>query len=226
MMSAERPEPPPTGAVHVIDDDAAVVQGIALLLQAAGFETITHDSAAGFLERLGRMGEAGIACVLTDLRMPGLDGFGLLRRLRECGFTSPVIAMTAFGDIATAVRAMKEGADDFIEKPFDDDDLLRAISGVRRSAARQAAADDSAPAASDGTGRGQTINSRVAALPPRERAVLDLIVLGDANKMIAAKLGISQRTVEGHRARLMARLGARSLADLVRLVVGGAAAKS
>jgi len=139
--------------------------------------------------------------------MPGLDGLELLSRLKQGGFRRPVVVMTAHGDVSTAVRAMKAGALDFVEKPFDDGALLAVVEAAlgTSQAAGAAGADDAA--------------ERVAALSPREREVLDLLIAGKPNKQIARDLGLSPRTVEVHRARLMARLGVGSLAEAVRLAV-------
>jgi two-component system response regulator FixJ len=209
--------------VHVLDDDEAVRRGVALLLQSACIPTVTHASGTAFLNALANLNESDIGCVLTDVRMPRLDGVALLERLKAAGFSRPVVVMTAHGDVATAVRAMKAGAVDFIEKPFDDEMLLDVIE-------RAMAIHD----ASHGHDRGRAVlpdglaaahpevveaARRMAELSPREREVLGLLVEGKPNKLIAYELGISQRTAEVHRARLMARLGVRSLAEAVRLAI-------
>ena len=201
-------DPGPAGrAVHVVDDDDAVRRALAMLFRSAGIAVATHPSGSAFLEALPALGEDAVGCVLTDVRMPGLDGLGLLRRLKEGGFRPPVVVMTAHGDVSTAVRAMKAGAADFVEKPFDDEALLAAV-GAALGAARAPAAGVSDDAA-----------ERIAALSPREREVLDQLVAGKPNKHIARDLGLSPRTVEVHRARMMARLGVGSLAEAVRLAV-------
>jgi two-component system response regulator FixJ len=203
-----RPTDPASGGpgrtAHVIDDDEAVRRAVAMLLRSAGIPVETHPSGLAFLAALPALAEEGIGCVLTDVRMPGLDGLELLRRLGERGFRRPVVVMTAHGDVPTAVRAMKAGAVDFVEKPFDDQVLLAAIGAALD--ARQA------PGATEAA-------ARVAALSPREREVLHLLAAGRPNKHIARELGLSPRTVEVHRARLMARLGAGSLAEAVRIAV-------
>jgi two-component system, LuxR family, response regulator FixJ len=194
-------------AVHVIDDDDAVRRALALLFRSAGIPVETHPSGSAFLEALPTLSEDAVGCVLTDVRMPGLDGLELLRRLKQGGFRRPVVVMTAHGDVAMAVRAMKAGAVDFVEKPFDDEALLAATEAALRTphVAGAAGADDAA--------------ERMAALSPREREVLELLIAGKPNKLIARDLGLSPRTVEVHRARLMARLGVGSLAEAVRLAV-------
>lgn len=210
--------PASQGCVHVIDDDEAVRRALALLLRSAGLRVATHASAIDFLDALPALAEDDIACVLTDVRMPGLDGFGLLETLRQSGFPRPVIMMTANGDVPRAVQAMKAGAADFIEKPFDDDTLLATIEDTIASAARASAAGAAAePAGADPAAAAAA--RRIGALSKREREVLELIAAGKPNKVVAHELGLSPRTIEVHRARLMTRLGVRSLAEAVRLAV-------
>ena len=151
----------------------------------------------------------GLGCVLTDVRMPEIDGLALLRRLREQGVHLPVIVMTGQGDIAIAVQAMKAGAIDFLEKPFDDESLIEAVGKAQKQSERlREVAATSAEAA-----------SRLATLTPREREVFDLLVTGLPNKAIANTLGASPRTIEVHRARVFEKLRAHSLPDLVRLLL-------
>ena len=195
--------------VHVIDDDDASRQSLAFLLQTADIEVETYASAAAFLDRLAGVGPS---CIITDVRMPGMSGIDLLRRLKDLKVDAPVIVITGHGDIALAVEAMKIGAADFLEKPFDDEVLLASV----RSALRQHDADEKRHA------ERAEIESRLAALSNRERDVLTGLVAGRANKQIAYELGISPRTVEIYRANLMNKMQAGSLSDLVRmaLVVG------
>lgn len=195
--------------VHVIDDDDASRQSLAFLLQAADLEIETHPSAAAFLDRVAGV---GASCIITDVRMPGISGIDLLRRLKDLKVEAPVIVITGHGDIALAVEAMKIGAADFLEKPFDDEVLLASV----RSALRQHDADEKRNA------ERAEIETRLAALSNRERDVLTGLVAGRANKQIAYELGISPRTVEIYRANLMNKMQAGSLSDLVRmaLVVG------
>lgn len=190
--------------VHVIDDDVAVRMAMEMLLQSAGFGVITYPSGFAFLDAAAALGEEGSGCVVTDVRMPGMNGLQLLHRLKERRFRRPVIVMTAHGDISIAVRAMKAGAVDFVEKPFDDEVILAAIGTALK------------PARVEGPG---TAASLVAELSAREREVLNLLAAGKPNKLIAAELSLSPRTVEAHRARLMSRLGVRSLAEAVRIAV-------
>jgi two-component system, LuxR family, response regulator FixJ len=199
------------GVVHVIDDDADVRQSLAFLLSTAGLAVRVHDSAVAFLKVLPEIKDG---CVVTDVRMPGIDGLELQRRLGELEKRLPVIVMTGHGDVPLAVEAMKAGAVDFIEKPFDDEVMLSAI---RAALARNA--DDR-----ERNARAAAIQERIARLSDRERDVLDRLVAGKANKVIAYELGISPRTVEVYRANVMTKMQADSLSELVRmaLIEGGA----
>jgi two-component system, LuxR family, response regulator FixJ len=195
--------------VHVIDDDEAIRQSLAFLLQAAKLEVKTYSSAMVFLDALP---DTAWSCVITDVRMPGMSGVDLLRRLKELKIAVPVIVITGHGDVALAVEAMKVGAVDFLEKPFDDEVLLASVQSALK---RQ-----------DGETKRHTerleIEGRLASLSNRERDVLGGLVAGRANKQIAFDLGISPRTVEIYRANLMNKMKAGSLSDLVRmaLIVG------
>ena len=201
--------PSEKGIVHVIDDDEALRESLAFLLRTANIEVRTYPSAAAFLDALP---DARASCVITDVRMPGMSGIDLLRRLQELKIGMPVIVITGHGDVPLAVEAMKIGALDFLEKPFDDEVLL---TSVRSALMRQ-----------DGETKRHTeraeIESKLAALSNRERDVLGGLVAGRANKQIAYDLGISPRTVEIYRANLMNKMQAGSLSDLVRmaLIVG------
>jgi len=195
--------------VHVIDDDEAMRQSLAFLLKAAKIKVRTYEGAAAFLAALADV-ERG--CVITDVRMPGMSGLELLRRLRELEVLMPVIVITGHGDVPLAVEAMKGGAADFIEKPFDDEVLLAAV----RSALSVQASDLEQQAAR------AAIADRLASLSVRERQVLEGLVAGNPNKTIAYDLGISPRTVEIYRANVMTKMEASSLSDLVRMaLVGG-----
>ncbi len=191
--------------IHVVDDDPAMRDSLEMLLSASGFTVRSHASAQAFLSE----GLAGVDCVLTDVRMPEIDGLELLRRLRARDLRLPVIVMTGQGDIAIAVRAMKAGAVDFLEKPFSDDALFEAIERAVEQGERLR---EIAATSADAIGR-------LASLTPREREVLDLLVDGLPNKAIANALGASPRTIEVHRARVYEKLRANSLPDLVRLVL-------
>ena len=199
--------------VHVIDDDEASRQSLAFLLQTADIAVQTYGSATAFLDQVT---EAVGGCIITDVRMPGLSGIDLLRRLDDMKIDAPVIVITGHGDVPLAVEAMKNGAVDFLEKPYDDEVLLASV----RAALRQRGADDKRNA------ERAEIERRVAVLSHRERDVLTGLIAGRANKQIAYDLGISPRTVEIYRANLMNKMQAGSLSELVRmaLVAGLAAA--
>jgi two-component system response regulator FixJ len=198
--------PSDKAVVHVIDDDEAMRQSLAFLLGTVGMEVQTYESAVAFLE-VAPMVKAG--CVITDVRMPGLSGVDLLRQLRERKLGIPVIVITGHGDVALAVEAMKIGAMDFLEKPFDDEALLAsvrsALSQLDQDQKRQSERSD--------------IEGRLATLSNRERDVLQGLVAGLANKQIAYDLGISPRTIEIYRANLMTKMQAASLSDLVRMAL-------
>jgi two-component system, LuxR family, response regulator FixJ len=197
---------PANQIVHVIDDDAGVRQSLAFLLSTAGLAVRVHESAVAFLNT-GTGDDGG--CILTDVRMPGIDGLELQRRLRTQGNTTPVIVMTGHGDIALAVEAMKAGAADFIEKPFDDEVLIAAIKlAIGRHQTEQ-----------EKNTKAAEIQTRLALLSERERQVLDGLVAGKPNKIIAYDLGISARTVEIYRANVMSKMQADSLSALVRMVL-------
>jgi two-component system response regulator FixJ len=201
--------PSETAIVHVIDDDEALRDSLTFLLRTADIEVVSHASAVAFLDALPL---TGLTCIITDVRMPGLSGIDLLRRVKELGIEVPVIVITGHGDVPLAVEAMRFGAVDFLEKPFDDEILLQSV----RAALRQQAG-----AAKRQSERAE-IEGRLATLSPRERDVLGGLVAGRANKQIAFELGISPRTVEIYRANLMDKMQAGSLSDLVRmaLIVG------
>ena len=198
--------PAEKSVVHVIDDDEAVREVLAFQLGSAGIDVQTYDSAAGFL-KIAPTVQAG--CIITDVRMPDLSGIDLLRQLRELKVSAPVIVITAHGDIPLAVEAMRLGAIDFLEKPFDDDVLLASV----RSALEKGDRDRTRQA------ERSSIQSRLAALSNRERDVLQGLVAGRANKQIAYDLGISARTIENYRANLMIKMQASSLSDLVRMAL-------
>lgn len=194
--------------VHVIDDDEAVRHALAFLLATAGIPVRVHESGNAFLDTVDDL-QAG--CILTDIRMPGIDGLTLQRKLTELGINLPVIVMTGHGDVPMAVEAMKAGAVDFIEKPFDDAVLLTSIQAALDRYREQ--------------GRRETESAQIAAkangLSMRERQVLEGLVAGLPNKTIAYDLKISPRTVEIHRANVMTKMGAGSLSELVRMALLG-----
>jgi two-component system response regulator FixJ len=194
--------------VHLIDDDEHVRRALAFLLGTAGFAVKVYESASVFLEKF-EQGSNG--CIVSDVRMPGVDGLQLLKKLRKLGARTPVIIMTGHADVALAVEAMKAGAVDFIEKPFPDEMLINAI----RTAL---AMGDSTQAAGDA----EQVRARLATLSQREREVLDGLLAGHPNKTIAYDLGLSPRTVEVHRANVMTKMGASSLSQLIRMTLSAA----
>ena len=194
--------------VHVIDDDEAMRQSLAFLFRTARIHAETYESASAFLSALPQL---KVGCIVTDVRMPGLSGLDLLRRLRELNIGVPVIVITGHGDVPLAVEAMKGGAADFLEKPFDDEALLGAV----RSALSKNATDHERQA------QKSAIKERLASLSNRERDVLQGLVAGNPNKTIAYDLGISPRTVEIYRANVMTKMQAGSLSDLVRMAIVG-----
>ncbi|HEY7753950.1 MAG TPA: response regulator transcription factor [Steroidobacteraceae bacterium] len=199
-----KPEPVPT--VYVVDDDEGVRSALALLLKSMDQPAVTFGSAGEFLEKYDpdRPG-----CALLDVRMPGMSGLELQEELNLRGVVLPVIFITGHGDVPMAVEAMQRGAFDFLQKPFRDDDLAERI--------RRALARDRKLRSQIGE-KGQ-IRARLDRLTPRERQVLKLVTEGKPNKVMAAELGVSQRTVEIHRAHVMRKMGASSLAQLVRMTI-------
>jgi len=191
--------------VHVVDDDAAVRRALVRLLRSEGLEAVTYETAQAVLNAAPSLSSG---CILLDLQMPGMDGLELLARLGELGIELPVIVVTGHGDVPTAVRAMKAGAVDFIEKPIDETQLFAAID---------AALAEKKFAVRDRVVAGAT--ERMVLLSPRERQVLEAIAVGRPSKLIAYDLGISVRTVEVHRAHMLDRLGVRNMAEAIRIAV-------
>jgi two-component system response regulator FixJ len=198
---------PENAVVHIVDDDDAVRESLAFLLDSAGYKYATYSSGSLFLEAVASLPPGG--CVVTDVRMPGVDGLELQRILVDKGITLPIIIMTGHGDIPIAVQALKSGASDFIEKPFNDDVMLAAI--------------EAALAANQKSRQSQSLISETQknydTLTAREKEVLEGLLVGHPNKTIAYDLGMSARTVEVHRARIMQKMQARSLSALVRMIL-------
>jgi FixJ family two-component response regulator len=192
--------------VHIVDDDNGVRTSIRVLMKSVGLPAVTYGSAQEFLAGYNPM-MAG--CVVLDIRMPGMSGMELQEALNERGAVIPVIFVTGHGDVPMAVEAMRHGAFDFLQKPFRDQDL---IDRVQQALARDAETREELKEHS-------RIRARIATLTPREKEVLDLLTVGKANKMMAQDLGLSQRTIEIHRAHVMEKMGARSVAQLVRMVM-------
>ena len=193
--------------VHVIDDDEAMRDSLAFLLDSANLRSAVYESAEQFLALAGGLASG---CILTDVRMPGMGGLELVRRLQAMGASLPVVMMTGHADVPLAVEAMKAGVADFIEKPFDDETMLRAL----RSALDRNRED---------AGHAELLR-RVGSLSGRERQVLEGLIAGRANKVIAQDLGISPRTVEVYRANVMTKMAARSLSELVRMALSAGVA--
>jgi two-component system response regulator FixJ len=192
--------------IHLIDDDEHVRRAVAFLLGTAGLAVRVHESAVKFVEELENL-QPG--CIVSDVRMPGMDGVELLRCLKARDVNMPAIIMTGHADVALAVEAMKAGAVDFIEKPFDDEVLLAAVRNALSQYERAGSVD----------GDVAEIRSRANTLSGREKEVLAGLLKGHANKTIAYDLGLSARTVEVHRANLMTKMGAKSLSELVRMAM-------
>jgi two-component system response regulator FixJ len=192
--------------VHVIDDDDAARDSLSFLLRTAEIEVCTHETAPAFLAAIKTL---SLGCIITDVRMPEMTGIELLRRLRESGNDVPVIVITGHGDIPLAVEAMKFGAADFFEKPYDGEALVAA---VRDALTRQ-------EGAAQKKGQRSVLDERLATLSKRERQVLEGLVAGKPNKVIAFDHNISPRTVEIYRANVMTKMQASSLSDLVRMAL-------
>lgn len=190
--------------IHLVDDDAGIRRSVGFMLKTSGHRVETYESGTDLLKKSGSLDEG---CILLDIRMPGMDGLEVQQALQNKGVNLPVIIMTGHGDVGLAVRAMKAGAVDFIEKPFEKEALLGSIDEGFRRLSRREATDD----------RMRDAEVRLQALTPRERDVLDGLAQGLPNKTIAYDLGISARTVEIHRANLMTKLQVRSLSEALRI---------
>ena len=199
--------------IHVVDDDDAMRDSLVWLLDDGRYEVRTYPSGEDFLERFA---PGTPACIILDIRMPGISGVEVHEHLARLGTVTPVIFVTGHGDVPMAVDAIKRGAFDFIEKPFNEQKLTSII---------ERAIDEDAKNAGISAKQGE-IAARLAKLSPREREVLDLVVAGKMNKTIADVMNISIKTVEAHRSKVMEKMGARSLAELVQAVIkaGGTAA--
>ncbi|PZA13047.1 DNA-binding response regulator [Rhodopseudomonas palustris] len=201
----------PKGTVHVIDDDLAMRESIEFLLSSAGYEVRLYESAQTFLD----LPDVEFGCILSDVRMPGIDGLDLLKRQKAAGSKLPILIMTGHGDVPLAVEAMKLGASDFIEKPFDDDRLI----GLIELALKQAQEGAKSEAVM------QDLAARIQSLSPRERQVMDGLIAGMSNKVIAREFDISPRTIEVYRANVMTKMQASSLSELVRMAMRGGVIK-
>ena len=195
---------PNKGKIYVIDDDEAMRDSLNFLLESAAFSVTLFESAQNFLDVLPGL-EFG--CVVSDVRMPGIDGIEMLKRMKAGQSTFPILIMTGHGDVPLAVEAMKLGAVDFLEKPFEDDRLIGMIEGAIRQAEPTAKTEAVT----------QDIAARVATLSPRERQVMEGLIAGLSNKLIARDYDISPRTIEVYRANVMTKMQAGSLSELVRM---------
>lgn len=193
-----------SGYVYIVDDDEAVRASLLVLFEANGYDSRVFSSAQEFLATAPSLNPG---CLIADIHMPGMDGLEMQQRLVERGFPFPLVIITGHGDVPLAVAAMKAGAVDFIEKPFAADTILNRV--------RMLTSNLGAPRLTDALSA--TATSRLKALSPREREVLEGLLTGLSNKSIGYELGISPRTVEIHRARVMEKMGARSLSELVRM---------
>ena len=200
------------GHVYVIDDDEAMRDSLNFLLDSSGFGVTLFDDAQAFLDVLPGL---AFGCVVSDVRMPGIDGIELLKRMKAQQSPFPILIMTGHGDVPLAVEAMKLGAVDFLEKPFEDDRLTTMIETAIRQA--EPAAKNEAIS--------QDVAARVASLSPRERQVMEGLVAGLSNKLIAREYDISPRTIEVYRANVMTKMQANSLSELVRLAMRAGAIK-
>jgi len=196
----------PDAVVHVIDDDDAARESLEFLLRSANFTVTAYDSGTAFLRALPQI---AFGCIVTDVRMPDLSGIELLRHLKETNTRMPVIVVTGHGDVPIAVEAMKLGALDFFEKPFDGDRMIAAVQSALRDCRADAERD----------AERKELQDRLATLTPRERDVLNGLVAGNPNKVIAFDLGISPRTVEIYRANVMTKMKSASLSELVRMAL-------
>jgi two-component system, LuxR family, response regulator FixJ len=194
------------GKVYVIDDDEAMRDSLDFLLGAADFHVELFESAHKFLDAISTV---DFGCVVSDVRMPGIDGIELLKRLKASRNVFPVVIMTGHGDVPLAVEAMKLGAVDFLEKPFEDERIIGMIDVALREAASNA----------QGEAMTHDIAARIASLSPRERQVMDGLIAGLSNKLIARDYDISPRTIEVYRANVMTKMQAGSLSELVRLAI-------
>jgi RNA polymerase sigma factor (sigma-70 family) len=194
-----------SGIVHVVDDDVSFRTAIERRLKKAGYQVATYPSAQHLLDRLPD--QQGPGCILLDVRIPGLSGPELQGRLSELGSTLPIVFLTGYADVPTAVLAIKAGADDFLTKPVSSDQLLRAI---QRAMAHHEAIRDT-------RGKLDIVRAHIASLTPREREVFELVVRGKTNKQVANEIGATERTIKAHRHRVMKKMQVQSLAELASL---------
>jgi FixJ family two-component response regulator len=204
----DRHHPPGTCMVHVVDDDPSVRKSLDRLLRSVGYQVQTYDSARAFLGRVPQTGDTP-QCLILDVRMPGVSGLELQSSLRNSGSKIPIVFSTGFGDVTSSVRAMKIGAVDFLTKPIDEQELLSAVDRGLSLDVELHRVDAVM----------SSLKGRLGRLTPRERQVFALVVTGLLNKQIAGRLGTCERTIKVHRARIMKKMEAGSVAELVRMAV-------
>ena len=194
------------GVVHIVDDDDVIREALAWLCASRGLKAVTYWSAEDFLQRFSE--ERGARCLLLDMRMGGMSGLQLQQKLRDLNIAIPIIFLTGHADVPLAVNALKHGAHDFLEKPFIDNDLVdRLIDCLKHEAKHLATLDEEL-----------SVAERLSSLTPREHEVMELILVGKYNKVIADELKVTTRTVEVHRARLLEKMGVRSAVELAQLL--------
>lgn len=203
-MTSTSAKTAPSGTVYIVDDDDGMRRALSLLLSTVGYETLAFANPAEFLSGFDLEAHG---CLVLDIRMPSMSGLEVQQHLNRKGSMLPVIFITGHGDVPMAVQAMKEGAFEFIQKPFRDQDLLDCVNQALRQDAENR----------DTVARRADVLRRLETLTPRERQVMDMVVEGVANKVIAIDLDLSERTVEIHRSKVMEKMGARSVAHLVKL---------
>lgn len=203
MIDAQTPQ-----CVYIVDDDVAMRESLEFLVSSVGMNVLTFASASDFLEQVS---DNASGCVVLDVRMPGMSGLDLQEHLTQNRFAMPVIIVTGHADVPMAVRALKSGAYDFIEKPFNDQVLLECIQRALEEESQAKVRLD----------RQREIDGRIDTLTPRERQVMEMVVSGMANKQVAAELGLSEKTIEVHRKHVMEKMGAGNVADLIRMALAG-----
>jgi len=203
MIDAHAPQ-----CVYIVDDDQAMRESLEFLVSSVGLEVRTFSSATDFLDRVDAKASG---CIVLDVRMPGMSGLDLQEHLSQNRFAMPVIVVTGHADVPMAVRALKSGAYDFIEKPFNDQVLLECIQRAMEEESQTKVKLD----------RQREIDQRISTLTPRERQVMEMVVSGMANKQVAAELGLGEKTIEVHRKHVMEKMEAGNVADLIRMALSG-----
>lgn len=198
-----------SGVVYVIDDDEAMRDSLAWLLDSNGFKVSSHENAERFLQALASADPSTFACALIDMRLPGMSGIELQNKLREDGYLLPIAVVTGYGEVQLAVQAIKQGAVDFLEKPFEEDQICSLVEKMLSKAYLEQQQNLEM----------KVTKSKLTTLTKREKEVLDCLVTGCTNKQVAENLNISLKTVEAHRANLMEKLGVTGAANLLKLAI-------